>query len=165
MRALCLFLTGVAVTLVLGCTTLPKVQTYYVSEGVVQYYVLSTTLGGESVRVEMDFTYRNAGPEVDVVTCNFSVAHAQRSLRSVTGASFRLADGTRISLTGLKVLFVERAKRSIRVSSKVAYDDFAMLLRTGVAQFEVVADGSIYTVRPSRRFLAALDDARIEMLD
>ncbi len=149
-----------------GCAGAPKVISYFVEKGVMQYYLMPVGFSGSKADASIDFTVRVQKDVRNPVTCNFTVKTRTDPPKRVERAEFRLVDAEKtLALSNIEALFIERAAREIRLTSLMEREDFDALLTSKKVIFDVSCDTGEYSFTPSGDFYRALEQARIEIVD
>ena len=149
-----------------GCAGAPRVVSYFVEKGVMQYYLMPVGFGGGKADVNVDFTVRVQKGVKNPVICNFTVKTRTDPPKSVERAEFLLIDAEKtLALRDIEVLFIERAAREIRLTSIMDREDFDALLSSKIVLFDVFCDTGEYSFTPTGDFYRALEQARIEIID
>jgi hypothetical protein len=147
-----------------SCVGMPGVVSYYVDKGVMQYYLTPSRFRGDQASVNVDMTFRVEQGRDPPAICNLTIV--DRDLpRSIRAGHFELVDqGREVPLSDLVVLYVERGKREMRVTSTIDARGFRDLLRCGNIRLHVSADRKEYVFTPTRRFYATARDAAAEIV-
>jgi hypothetical protein len=149
-----------------GCAGAPKVVSYFVEKGVMQYYLMPVGFNGSKADASIDFTVRAQKDVKNPVICNFTVKTRTDPPKRVERAEFRLIDAEKtLVLHDIEVLFIERAAREIRLTSMMEREDFDALLSSKKVLFDVFCDTGEYSFTPTGDFYGALKQARIEIID
>lgn len=107
-----------------GSKTGKAFETYYVGEGINQYFVSALKFKSDNHKLESDFTYRDKN---DSVTCNFSIFGSQPF---VDFEKVAFSDGTKeVTLNQINKIFIEKQKGTFhsRYTSQIALEDFVHL--------------------------------------
>ena len=148
-----------------SCMGAPRVMSYYVDRGVMQYYLMPTELAGKDATVSMDFTIRVDSAGVAPATCNFTLTAPHGLPRSLNSARLVLLDrGRAVELRDPGVLYVENATHRLRITSTVDAADFRVLLQSRSAQLVLDDEKGEQVFVPSGAFYAALKDAAVEII-
>ena len=152
--------------LLAACVGAPRIMSYYVDRGVMQYYLMPTDLVGKDSTVSMDFTIRVGAAASAPATCNFTLSAPHGLPRGIQRARLALNDrGREIELHDIGVLYVENAAHRLRITSTVDGEDFRELLRSRDMRLLHDDEAGEHTFVPGRAFYAALKDAAVEIID
>lgn len=107
-----------------GTKTGKAFETYYVGDGLNQYFVAPLKFKSGEMSFQCDFTYRDKN---DSVTCNFSI-FADKPFVNFDYVGFKVKS-ERINLDRAKKLFVEKQKNKFhsRYTSKITVTSFIKL--------------------------------------
>ena len=148
-----------------GCAGAPRVISYYVDRGIMQYYLVPSGFRGDHASLDLDITVRIGDQAAPPAICNFTIK--DRDLpRAVLEARFELIDlDTTLQLRDFAVLYVERSRSEIRLTSTMDLGSVRELLRSRDLRLQVRTDGREYLFTPSARFYKIIGDAAIEIID
>jgi hypothetical protein len=150
----------------LSCAGAPRVISYYVDKGIMQYYLMPTTFFGEGAILSIDFTIRIEADKETPATCNFTIKTDKDLPKTVNRAHFGLSDRNEdIELRQIDVLFIEKSNSQIRLTSTMPEKDFKELLLSRDLKFYVESDKRAFVFTPSGDFFETMKDAGIEILD
>ena len=148
------------------CVGAPRVVSYYVDRGVMQYYLMPSTFHGEGATLSIDFAIRVEANQEQPAICNFTIKAKKDLPRTIRRAHFQLLDsGGDIELREIVVLFIERRDNEIRMTSTMEVADFRRLLLTQEVTLSVESDGKELIFIPARGFYRTIKDAGIEIID
>ena len=148
-----------------GCAGAPRVVSYYVDRGILQYYLMPSTFLEDHARLSLDITVRIGGEAEPPAICNFTISDRELP-REVLEAAFELTDlETILELRDFGVLYVDRGRGEIRLTSTLDLESVRRLLRSEDLTLRVRTDRRLYHFRPTQRFYKTARDARIEIVD
>lgn len=138
MKTTSLFLLA-AVLLLGSCVTGPKIETLYVGEGVLQYFVFPTTLKNSDSKISIDITFRKIKGKEGFATVNFS--HFYNDLKEPDLKTAGFVSGEKyFPLSGIKILYQEKRNNLIRYTSQIKESEFMELLKIGDPSFFIEND-------------------------
>jgi hypothetical protein len=155
-----------AVLFLACCAGAPRVVSYYVDRGVMQYFLMPSRFHAGDAGLSIDFAIRVEADQGEPAICNFTIKVKKDLPRAIRRANFQLLDsGGEIELSEIAVLFIERRDKEIRATSTMEAADFRRLLLSQEVTLLVEMDGKEYTFIPARGFYRTIKDAGIEIID
>lgn len=145
-----------------SCASGPAIQTFFVDAGVQQYFIYPSELRGRGCEAIADFTYRSSE---NFVVCNVSISTADGVSRDCSGLTFAL-DGGRTAVVGdPEILAINRREKEIRLSGRLALEDFKALASSSGVDMSFSMNGKRYTVRGGSYFMVQMKAAREELFE
>ena len=87
-----------------SCMNVSRMDVYYISQGVLQYYLRPSEMTGDKGNLSIDFTFRNHNKPEDNAICNFSLFSDNYFNKIVTNAFFYLDKSDKIDLKEVNIL-------------------------------------------------------------
>ena len=140
-----------------ACSTAPSVVSYFVSTGVMQYFLPPTdwTVPRSKTKAVLDITYRTGTDTPATVNISF---FGERSIpRNITSISFN-GRGIEYPLENIAILYPEPRKRELRITAEGNRDTFISLLEAEPITLIAEIDGRRYTFIPDKQFTALKND-------
>ena len=103
-------------------------ETFYVKNGVTQYFIKPLKAKSKTSTFKMDFTLRNNIKSEGIIVCNFSVL-SKNPIKKIESASF-VCDEKTISLKDLDKIFIEKEGKDsyhLRYTSNISFKDFSTI--------------------------------------
>jgi hypothetical protein len=161
-----LLVPAMAVLFLACCAGAPRVVSYYVDRGVMQYFLMPSRFHAGDAGLSIDFAIRVEADQGEPAICNFTIKVKKDLPRAIRRAYFRLLDtGGEVELHAIAVLFIERLDKEIRITSTMEAADFRRLLHSREVTLSVESDAGEYTFNPARGFYNTIRDAGIEIID
>jgi hypothetical protein len=145
-----------------GCITGPKVETLFVGDGIMQYFVYPTTLKNDNSKISIDIIYRRFKDKEGFVTANFSYYYENQNSSNLKTAGFIIGEYV-YQCTEIKILFQEKRNHLIRYSSKIKESDFLEILKSDKPVFYIETDANKLIYPPTREFKDKLNELSIEV--
>lgn len=128
------YIGAIAFLVFMSCAAF-TVDSFYIEENVIQYYIRASTFRSSAGTARVDFTYRSYASKDSNTTCNFFLASALGLRAKVASACFVVNQTKHIELSDLKMLFFNNAEKSIRYTSKLGRDGLKSLLEAKKSSF------------------------------
>ena len=128
MRKITLYLLSFCIMLA-SCVSGPKVETLFVGEGIMQYFIYPATLKSENSKVSIDVTYRKIKQKEGFVTVNFSYFYKDLIFSELKAAGF-IHNDKYYPVSETTILYQEKRNHHIRYTSKIKENDFLEILKT-----------------------------------
>lgn len=112
-----------------SCVSGSKVETLFVGEGIMQYFIYPTILKSENSKVSVDITYRKIKQKEGFVTVNFSFFYKDQIFSDLKTAGF-IHNEKYYPVSDITILFQEKRNHLIRYTSKIKENDFLEILKT-----------------------------------
>lgn len=159
MKKILLLSALLALCLVIGCTSGKPIESFLLPDNNQLYFFRPSSLSGEDVAVEIDFTY-NTTPSKDVI-CNFTVSSSEIKTHSVSNLQIVVQHDT-IVTSGMKQLF--RDKDLTRYSGTITQNEFRKLVdcyatKGCLSSFVLAVDSKEIMLTQESSFLKAMNYA------
>jgi curved DNA-binding protein CbpA len=149
-------------SLFIGCITGPKIETLFVGDGIMQYFVYPTTLKNDSSKISIDIIYRRFKDKEGFVTVNFSFFYNDLIFSELKTAGF-ISDEKNYQCSEVKILFQEKRNHLVRYTSKMKESDFVEMIKKGHPVFYLETDISKSTYPATNEFENKLNELSIEI--
>ncbi|MDA8409818.1 MAG: hypothetical protein M0001_05430 [Treponema sp.] len=137
MRKTRTMLAFLAAALLSSCTTTMPMQTLFVREGVLQYYIPESSSRTAGYKLDIDLTFRD-DPDVEPpVTINYSLHYPPRDSSIPAHQYFLTRSGARIATGKSTLLYRERSRSTVRISTVMSRIALKELLSTPLSAFVV----------------------------
>jgi len=134
-----------------SCISDPTLKTYYVGDGIYQFFIPPTEWNAKDSKAKLDVTYRT-GPDLTTpATVNISFYGKKERPQNVSSASLHGA-GVDCPLEGIKIILVNDDKKEYRITSQADRDAFVSLLNAEPFTLTAEVDGVSYTYTPHKYF-------------
>ncbi len=147
-----------------SCVTAPRINTFVLEDGTNQDFYHPAELKGQTFKVSMDFTVQYRGDSVTKVTVNYSLIKPSMQVNSLNGASFTLDDGTSVSFTETKPIYLDRNERIYRFTSQMSPEGFLQLIQQESPQFSIDFKNVEYSFKPTAKFKKQLMSAKTQFV-
>lgn len=132
-----------------SCKTTPPLVSFFVSDGVIQYFLSPTEWVAKGSKAKLDVTYRTG---VDTpATVNISFYGSTATPRSVSSVFLRGTEAE-CPLEYINIIFPDPEKNELRVSFSADRDRFVDLLETEPITLTAEVDGTEYVYAPDQFF-------------
>ena len=142
-----------------SCASTPKIDSYLLESSVQQDFFRATSLKGDNLNAEMDFTVRTEKNQITKIVTNFSLLEGKKTYSQLEQAFFTLDNGEQIPLTDITTLFIDRNKNICRFSSLISPENFMLLTQQKKPIFNVIVNSIPYEFKPSAEFMTQLRGA------
>lgn len=132
-----------------SCVSPPPLVSFFVSDGVIQYFLSPTEWIASGSKAKLDITYRTG---VDTpATVNISFYGSATTPRSVSSVLLR---GTELEcpLEFINIIFPDPEKKELRVSFTADRDKIVDLFETEPITLKAEVDGADYVYVPNQNF-------------
>ncbi len=146
-----------------SCITGPKIETLFVGDGILQYFVYPTTLKNENSEISIDITFRKTKEKDGFAIVNFSYFYDDLKYSDLKTAGFISGEKT-IPLSDVKILFQEKRNSLIRYTSQIKESEFMEIVKTGDPSFFIENDAGKSVYPSNREFKAKFKELSIELL-
>jgi hypothetical protein len=154
------FVTLSSLFICFSCVSDPHIESYYIENGVQQYFIRPSEMKGIGCRVSIDFTYRSSN---DYSVCNFTVSTDSEVFPDPGKVFFSLSDGSRVDLQNIEVLFVQKTKKQARFSVRIAKEDFIRILASKPIKLSFSQKGREYEVVGTKEFYVQMKGGLLEI--
>jgi hypothetical protein len=140
-----------------ACAVTPRVRSFFVSPGVVQYFLPPTDWtieNSKKIKARLDITYRT-GVEMPA-TVNLSFFDMEKDIQNVSSASL-VGGGVDYPLADIVFFFFNPETKELRVSTSGDRYTLADVLNAENLTLKAVVDGTEYLYKPSKDFFSLKD--------
>jgi hypothetical protein len=140
-----------------ACSTAPSLVSYFVSTGVMQYFLPPTnwTVRGSKAKALLDITCRTETGIPAIVNISF---FGEKSIpRRITSISFN-GRGVDIPLENIAILYPDPKKRELRITAEGNRDALISVLEAEPITLTAEIDGQRYTFIPDKKFISLKND-------
>ena len=143
--------------LFLGCATKPSLTTFFVSDGVNQYFVPPTEWSAQGSRAsaKLDITYRtNTNVPATVNISFFGEKETPRKINSIS----LVGKDIECPLDNIAVIYPDLDKRKLRVTTQGNRDTIISVFEAEPVTLVAEIDGVKYTYVPDKNFIKLKND-------
>jgi hypothetical protein len=140
-----------------ACATAPSLTSYFVTTGVMQYFLPPTEWAAQGSRSKacLDITYRTGTDTPATVNISF---FGEKSIpRSIISVSLN-GSGVDYPLDNITVLYPNPDERELRITAEGSRDTLASLLESETITLTAEIDGVIHTYISRKDFIKLKDD-------
>lgn len=132
-----------------ACKTPPRLVTFFVSEGVNQYFLSPTEWAAKGSKAVLNVTYRTGTDTPAIV--NISFFGNKSTPINISSVSLN-GVGVNCPLENVSVLLTDNGKNELRISATGDKEAFVAVLSTGQITLTAEVDGTVFVYTPEKRF-------------
>ena len=143
--------------IIAACTTAPSLINYFVSPGIMQYFIPPTDWNAHDSRAkaQLDITYRNEAGIPAIINITFIGENSMP--REAVSVSLN-GDGVNYPLNIITVIYRDSRKRELRISAEGDPNSLITLLEAESITLSAEIDGLEYTYTPGKHFITLKND-------
>jgi len=135
--------------LLVSCTALPPVRSFFAGDGVVQHFISPTNWNARGSSALLDITYRTRTDDPAII--NISFFGNRSTPQNVSSVSLH-GTGVDYHLENISVILVRPAENELRITSTGDRDGLLHLLNSENITLRAEIDGVIFIHTPGRNF-------------
>ncbi len=147
--------------IITSCISSSKIESLYVGDGILQYFVYPTNLKNTKSKISIDITYRAIKGSEGFVVVNFSYYY-DSLFSEVKEGGFVIGDKI-YSLFDIKTLYQEKREHHIRYTSKIKEIDFLEIVKVNSPSFFIITDVEKSVYPATNEFKEKLNELAIEL--
>ena len=159
-----LTITLFIVLLVSGCSSVNNIETFYIGNGGIQYFITPLSFQSDNSKALIDVTIRDEKNKNVPVTVNFTVEFDEPVIRRIDSAGFIDGYNAEYPLTKLTNLFREIKDKKIRYTSSMEYDHFKKVFMSDTISFVIYSPGK-NVLTATKQVYKKAKDIRLEILE
>jgi len=132
-----------------SCSTSPELITFYVSEGVNQYFLPPLDWTAANSKAKLDITYRTGTNAPATVNISF---YGKKTVPVNVKSVFLHTTEKDCMLEYLNIILENPDKKELRVSFSADRDDLVSLLKSRLITLSAEVDGIKYNYSPDKNF-------------
>ena len=145
-----------------SCSYKPKIEVYYLGEGVLQYFARPSGMSAKDADLDIDFTMR---PEVEgwPVITNFTIILDEYQKKNVKQAYFKLDNDEIIQADSIQMLYKTASKGMIRYTSVIDFEAFKQMTNAKEVSFVVKYEKDSSVFDADRDFYKRMENIALEI--
>jgi len=137
---------------------------FYISEGVMQYFVKPITFKSKDYKFTLDFTFRDS-ITTSYATCNYSL-FSEEPVSTIDSAIILVDNNQKIIIKNNKKLFVSKKKKyQIRYSGGITNNELKIFFKGTSFEVNIYNNNSKIVLKPSNKTLKSIELFNKEVVD